>query len=324
MVRQDRSLKYGDSVRIIYHNKKKTDFIAKFSHYENFIVEEHAFKTPVFLNDKKTISGSSCFWIFPEEASSKTELETLRNSLFLLQKRIRSESPNVPIKVDMADFEENVRKHGDPTDLKWIFSLAADKLDRDWFEFEPTLQQPVLWSTVANITTAFNEKYNHSTSPEEIYQLSLKFHRFVLGSHIERMSFSEPKIYISSARKFEQRFKLMDDRMNEWSEKRNGDFPIVEAISDNIPFDCGVHFNKFVENTPHLFLNVNCDRICKGVLLRVVAYDPETKKIKLDFTKESLQEAGIEQHASKEWLQDEYAFRLDELDDKLKVVKGVL
>src|SRR3990167_5221392 len=76
----------GQTVIIIYYAPLGfTQEIAIFQNYERIILHGVSHNIPVFLSNKKTINGTECFWVLPEEAPTQEKIDRIQYELISLQ-----------------------------------------------------------------------------------------------------------------------------------------------------------------------------------------------------------------------------------------------
>lgn len=206
-----------------------------------------------------------------------------------------------------------------PNDESWIESvLAKTNREKNWFKFERENATEVVSNDWSKIVAQFNTQYKDQISVEDAKMLSKKRMRYVLGSYNTRVNGNANQSdWEKAATEFEKYHRDRDNRMLTWSLIHKNDFPIAR-VKKEIVFWCGPYFHQFLEKTPHLFVNLRCNSIKTGVMLRIVAYDPVDKHIRLDFASDiRTLVTGIDNPSP--WIKDtsDYEFMLKPEDVEL-------
>jgi len=299
-----RRLKLGQNVLIIH----QTDLgyvqkLAVFSQYRKVPFSNVMHETPIFVVDDKEISGLDCFWVLPDELKTLS-IEELQKSIIWTQievlrlaKKLGYEMPN---KLKDKDIDRIVKettprlqeKIGfDPTDQTWIETeLAITGREKNWFKFERTndlsflqLLRASSWNKIVDL---YNQKFEDEIDIEQARALSLKRMRYIFGSTIIRLSGNALKEeWKKAAREFEENHRRIGERMIDWAEKHNNNFPRIKTRKE-ISFSPDPYFHECVEKIPQYFTSIQCNKIREGQILRVIAYDPQTGYLKLDFPKD--------------------------------------
>jgi len=273
--------------------------------------------------------GINCFWILSSKIKNKNDIEKWQKTIIPLQIKALEVSKLynyiVPEKIQdkkirkMAEnnitFAKLIEKHGfDPRDESWIEkNLPNNERERNWFMFERNIKIPIKWSNIKDLTSVFNDKFNDNASTDELYQLSTKRARYLLGSYITRMSWNnDEEKWEQEAIEFEKKHRKIEGRQWKWAINQKGKFPIV-TTKKPIEFRCeGTLFNIFLEKFPYLFTTPECTELKENIKLRVVAYDKESHYIRLDFTEDvrKIIKGGFLEEDDQPWLEDQYVILL--------------
>ncbi len=257
-------------------------------------------QTPVFRKQNEEITGLDCFWILPSDIQNDLQLEQIQRELIGLQISTsafgKTQGYKVPEKIkdkeikEMSeqlakDKQEFIDKIGyDPRDYSWAEKeLAEDNTERSWFQFQRESGGSFNddWSKTVKI---FNQKFHQNINEKEAFRLTKKWKRYLIGAWNTIASQNKNvEDWKKAALDFEAHHREIEERMFEWSKKHEDAFPLVK-VKKPIRFRCGPYFNACLEKIPKLFTSSMCSKIKEGVVLQVVAYDPQEKYIRLEFT----------------------------------------
>ncbi len=171
----------------------------------------------------------------------------------------------------------------DPLDYSWVEKeLAENHLEKKWFQFQR--EEGGNFQNWDEATKRFNNSYHVNIDIETAYTMCIKWKRYLMGAW-NTIAAQNPNMedWKNAARKFEERHRLRQQRMELWSEEHKDNFPLVK-VKKPIRFRHGPHFKKCIEKIPKLFVDYLCYEIREGVILQVISHDPETQFIQLDFT----------------------------------------
>lgn len=339
-----RKLTPGRSAILIYINNM--GFVrekAIFVEYKRIILDSDVIlQVPFFLWNGKEISGLDCFWVLPEEVRDN-DIKKLQYDLIKLQienlEFSNETGLKIPTKIKDKEIEnmanENVnriqsliKKLGyDPRDESWIESeMASTKREKNWFAFER--KNPLLFQKKwDDMIRDFNKQYRDDISVAEAKNLSKKRIRFILGSFNVRQSGNgDKKDWIMAAKLFEQQHRDIENRMLTWSNARHPNYPLVRTIKP-IRFTPGIYFHECIERIPQIFENTKINSIATNIVLRIVSYDPVSRYVKLDFTKDVRTLIKGNEIDVKPWDRSEadYLFWLkpEEIDSHLKILENL-
>jgi len=324
-----RRLQKGQEVLIVYirrqgYVRKKGQFLR----YERVPFGTVTHETPVFQYDDKEISGLDCFWVLPDD---KLDIDDIQKSIIDVQIKAlqlgHELGYHMPNKLTDKKVEEVAKQQVtklsdklgfDPTDQSWIETdLAVTEREQKWFRFERTsdlsFMQLLHTGSWNDIITLYNQKFGDDIELEQAKKLSLKRMRYIFGSNIPRLAGnSDRNAWKEAARKFEERHRKIEDRMRSWAESKEGRFPKVKTKKE-MRFYPDPYFNECVEKIPHYFTDLQCNVIRPGSELRIVAYDPESKYLKLDFPADICQLIKPQADPDKPWISDgaDYVFMVD-------------
>ncbi len=296
-----RRLQSGQRAIIIYEMEVgfvQTDVI--FKHYRSIIYQDVPHEIPVFDKEGTEITGMQCFWILPEDIKSLDEIPKLQYGLIDLQitameaaqsvgytipQKIKDKEIRTMVDDNIQRVDALIKKLGyDPRDETWIErDLAITDRESNWFKFER--ENGLMFSSNwDDIVTAFNEQHKDTLGVEQAKNLSKKRMRYVLGAYHIRMSGNANRDdWKAAAKEFEQNHKAIEGRMRDWSNAREGKYPLVR-VKEPVRFWPGPYFHKCLESIPHVFTDTTCTYIKEGVVLRVLSYDARSNYIRLDFT----------------------------------------
>lgn len=296
-----------------------TEELTHFINYENRIVNNTIHETPIFQYKDEQVSGLDCFWILSEDIRGHYTVDRFQRELIWLQIKVLEigEQMGIPMPNKLKDKKieevatytnQIIKKLGfDPRDESWIEEeLAITERERKWFEFERTkgvaFYQLLYSSSWNDIVQIYNTEFKDNISIEQAKKISIKRMRFIMGSHGKRMSgIKDKEQWKKAAREFEEKHRKIEERMVCWSESKKENFPLVR-IKKELEFSCGSYFNECIEKIPELFTDTKCNRLKSNILLRIISYDPETRYIKLDFTKET--SLKIKPNNNQPWISD--------------------
>ena len=334
-----RRLNEGQPVVVIY--RKDIGFVeqeASFVNYSRISVGSAEHEVPVFQTQNETLSGIDCFWLLPEEAKSPENIqymqyELIKSQLVALEIAYKS-GYSIPQKIQDKELEimaqENVdrmqqliEKLGfDPRDESWIEKeLALTGIEKNWFKFERenALMFEDNW---VDIVALFNKQYKQNLIPDQAKALNKKRQRFIMGAFNVRMrGVASVEEWKKAAKKFEETHRLREDRMREWSQAHQDNYPLVRTKKP-VKFFPGPYLEKCMERIPHLFSDNSFSHVKEGVALRVLSYDPLLKYIRLDFTEDI--KTKIKPVESPEWVKDTADYDMWVLPNQIEAYLDIL
>lgn len=295
-----RRLSSGQEVVLIYD--VELGFIqqsAVFQEYRKVQKKGITHEIPIFIRRNGEISGLECFWILPTDIDDDARIEQLQRELIGLQLQVSEFGHyygyNVPEKIqdkEIAEMAANqaeyraqlVKEFGyDPLDYSWVEKeLAEGSLEKNWFQFQREHKGSFSddWNKHAK---EFEDKFHKSISPEEAFDMSRKWKRYLIGAwNTIASQNSNMEDWKSAAKKFEKHHKAIETRMFEWTATHKDNPPMAKVI-EPVRFRHGPYFNECVERVPQLFVDATCYEIKPDVILQVLSYDPQLKYIRLDF-----------------------------------------
>lgn len=172
-----------------------------------------------------------------------------------------------------------------PHDHQWVEELATSLKEKRWFQFqrETGFTFGDAWE---DAISSFNAQFKENIEVNTAIIMTKRWKRLLMGSWFTLASHNPNKVdWKESARRFERYHREIEERMNKWSEKHEGNFPSV-ITKQPVLFWHGPYFNECIERVPHLFTDVKCSYIKTDIALRVVSFDAQTRYIRLDFTKD--------------------------------------
>lgn len=338
-----RVLTTNQQVLILYHKQKGfMEEPAVFIEYRPIAIGDINHATPFFRNtSNEEVSGLDCFWIVPEEVDLNTvSLRKLQFDIIRLQIRALELSSaleyDMPVKINDPEIKAKtlIEKLGyDPRDESWIETdLAIDYREKNWFKFERentvsfySLVYNRDWGTIVRL---FNEQNNDNITTAQAKSLSIKRMRYIMGSTAVRVSGNpDRETWKRLAKDFEETHRAVDERMYAWAMSRNGHFPLVKTLKE-LPFGPGPFFNECIEKIPHYFATAECKQIKIGSILRIVAYDPEQKYIRVDFPAEIRKQIRPTESTETPWISDggDYIILVtrQDVDDAFEFLDGTL
>ncbi len=299
-----RKLSFGDEVVLIY--EVDVGFIqqaARFKEYRSIIYNGVKHNIPVFDRKGSEITGLECFWLLTTEADT-LRIDEVQRELIDLQIKVletaKIEGYVMPEKIkdkEITNLAEQrakfraglIEKMGfDPLDYSWVEKrLAKTPLERKWFNFQASKYDSEPQPSDGDweqLTKEFFKKHGEKITTQEAFDLSKKWKRFVIGAW-NTISAQNPNVddWEKAAVKLEKYHKEAEERMIKWSKSKEGNYPMAK-VKEPVSFKYGPYFHECAERVPKLFTDRFCTHIKKGVVLRVLSYDPEIKFIKLDFT----------------------------------------
>lgn len=319
-----------------------TNESAEFIEYRFVFAEGIKHYIPFFKYQNKEISGLDCFWLLPQDIKSEKDIEKYQYEIIKLQIEVlaiaNTDKLSIPIKVkdkeiikmaqDKSDkLQALIQKLGyDPRDESWIETeLVGSVNEKNWFQFER--ENPIVFMEKWDeMVFKFNRKYNANITKDDAKKMSKKRMRYILGAHYTRLSGNSNKAdWKKAARDFEEKHREIEERMMQWTLSHKDDFPLVK-VKEPVQFWTGPHFNTCFEKVPHLFTDINLTHIKKGIVLRIIQYDPVTRYIRLDFTPEIRQ--MILGTTSEPWLKEssEYEFIVHptDIDKNLEILGKIV
>jgi hypothetical protein len=312
-----------------------------FKEYRSICIGDIKHDIPVFELNNKEITGLECFWILPSDIDDDSRIESLQRELIDLQLSA-SETAffnkyNVPTKIKDKEIQIMAKKNAefrtqliqklgyDPLDYSWVEKeLAESPLEQLWFRFLREHKGSVDDNWEKSVKE-FRDQYFKDLTISEAFDLSRKWKRFLIGAW-NTIASQNPNIedWKSTAKKFEAHHRAIENRMMLWTMQNKHDFPIVSVV-EPIRFRHGPYFNNCIERVPHLFTDATCYMIRAGVMLQVVAFDPELKYIRLDFTPDirDLIKPGVSENDPNRPLRIDYVIYVspDEVETKINFLK---
>lgn len=255
---------------------------------------------PIFKSGDTLYSGEDIFWLRKEHATPENILKYQKLSIKMqVEALVSSKELNIPVPNKFLDkdiqlmadekFERInnlIKKLGfDPRDDSWIESIAETTRQRNWFKFEREINTipPEGWE---NAAVMFNKRYGDTITDNDAKELSKKRMRFIMGAYNVRMSGNSNRTdWMTLARSFELKHRKREERMEEWTKKHAHHFPLVRT-KQPVEIYSGPYYHKMIESIPQLFVDKKFDKIRQDVVLQVVAYDPQDRYIRLDFTED--------------------------------------
>lgn len=168
-------------------------------------------------------------------------------------------------------------KHEDDS---WVHDLAASNLERDWYIYTD--------NKFENITDKYVEEFNlthgYNLELNLAKQLVKKKFRYIIGAfQVMAKGEKDKNIWIEFAKKHEEKFRSVEERMKNWYLSKNGEPQLVTA-KEQIQFYHGRHSFLILEKIPDLFTDYECKYIKPCTELEVFGYDSQEGYIDLDFT----------------------------------------
>lgn len=298
-----RHLVPGEEVILIYD--VEAGFIqqsARFKEYRSIIYNERKHEVPVFKRANSEITGLECFWVKPSDIGNDAQILELQRELIDLQLQAFKAgvitNAKVPEKIrdkeiqqmaqDFAAFRATlVQKMGyDPLDYSWVEKeLAETPIERKWFKFQRERKGSFddNWGNTAKL---FEDTSHEQITPEEAFDLSRKWKRYIIGAwNTISSKNSNIEDWKTAAKKFEKHHRDIETRMMQWSMAHREQYPLAKVKSP-VVFQHGPYFNECIERVPKLFTDATCFHLRPGVVLEVVSYDPKEHYIRLDFTED--------------------------------------
>lgn len=296
-----RRLSPGQEVVLIYD--VEAGFIqqsAIFQEYRSIEKNDIIREVPVFDRNGSEILGSECFWVLLSDIDDDIRIEQFQRELIELQLKVSefgySQGFDVPEKIKDKEIRDMAVKNAEyqskliqelgynPLDYSWVEKeLAATPLEKSWFKFQRE-QKGSFDDNWDQTVKQFQDKYHTMIAPEEAFDLSLKWKRYVVGAwNTIAAQNAKMEDWKTAARKFEKHHYDREIRMAEWTEKHQDNYPMAK-VKNPVPFRHGPYFNECIERIPQLFTDATCSFIKSEVILQVTSYDPELRYIRLDFT----------------------------------------
>ncbi len=317
---------------------------AVFKSYRRIMYEGVSHEIPVFEWNEKEITGLQCFWVLRSDIGSvdriqKMQYELIASQVMALEVALLNDY-KVPFKVKDAEIEkiatENasrldhlIKKIGfDPRDESWIEAeLATTSSEKNWFQFD---RENALVFTGCNwpeLVEQFNSQYKEGISEDDAKLWSRKRMRYYMGAyHVRMTGNSDTNAWKKAAREFERTYRLIEERMRNWSQNRGGRYPLVRSKKP-ISFFMGPYFRQCSEKIPYVFTDAEFTHIKKEIVLRVVSYDPKTKNIRLDFTTDIRKMIKPEDADSKPWVKDMADYDMwimpEEIESHLEILESL-
>lgn len=334
-----RKLSAGEEVVLIYD--VAVGFIqqsAKFKEYRSIIYNETKHDIPVFERKHSEITGLECFWIKPSDIDDDARIEQIQRELIGLQLKAFEvgtiTNSKVPEKICDKEIRQMAKQYTefratlikelgyDPLDYSWVEKeLAETKLERLWFKFQRERKGSFddNWKSTAK---TFHEEFHIEITPEEAFDLSRKWKRYIIGAwNTIASKNANIEDWKTTARRFEKHHRDIETRMMQWSMSHKDNFPLAKVVSP-VNFQHGPYFNECLERVPKLFVDATCYQIRNDVVLEVVSYDPEMKYIRLDFTKDIREKIkpGIPQNNPWQPMMADYVIYVppDDIDEQLE------
>ncbi len=337
-----RTLEPGQQVILIYDHQ--VGFVrqeATFTEYRTIFIGEVSHQIPVFDYKGKEVTGMECFWLLPENAKSARQIERIQSQLVGLQvqalEMARELDYTMPEKIKDPKIkkmaEQNVErmqsvidKFGfDPRDESWVESMAVTDRERNWFQFERE-NGLVFTENWDDIIVVFNKEFKDEISAEQAKNMSKKRMRYWMGAYGLRMSGNADQAeWVKVARDFEQMHRARENRMLTWTLAHKGKFPVVKT-KEPVQFWPGPYFHQFLEKVPQFFETPQLKLIKKGVILRVISYDPTDKYIRLDFS-EDVRRKIKEEDKEDPWIKDRADYDIwlkpEEIETHLELIDSL-
>jgi len=296
-----RRLSSGQEVVLIYD--VDLGFIqqsATFKEYRKIKKQEVTYEIPIFERRGSEVTGLNCFWILPSDVDDDIRIEQLQRDLIGLQLKASEIGQfygyNVPEKIKDKEISEMAANQAayrtkliddlgyDPLDYSWVEKeLSETPLEKDWFKYQRENKGSFSDNWEIHVQD-FTKKFHKSISPEEAFDLSRKWKRYMIGAW-NTIASQNPNMedWKNAAKKFEKHHREIETRMLQWTSVHKDNFPTARVI-EPVRFRHGPYFNECVERIPQLFTDATCYEIKPEVILQVVSYDPQLKYIRLDFT----------------------------------------
>ena len=300
-----RELSPGDEIVLIYDiNIGFIQQLVRFKEYRSIIIRDGVkHRIPVFDRNGTEITGLECFWLRESEANN-LRIDEVQCELIDLQINVleiaQLKGYNMPEKIkdkeirklaqQRAEFRTSLKKKMgyDPLDYSWVERELADTpMERKWFNFQAfkynSEPQP-LDGDWEHLVEEFNKKYRQKITTLDAFALSKKWKRYMIGAW-NTIASQNPNVddWKKAAIKGETYHRESEERMIKWNKERKDNFPLAK-VKNPVSFKFGPYFNQCIEKIPKLFTDRFCSYIRTGVVLRVIAYDPIEKFIRLDFT----------------------------------------
>ena len=314
-----RKLKPGQRIILIYDHQ--IGFVRReaiFTKYRTISIGEVSHQIPVFDYNGKEITGMECFWLLPENAKSAKQVKRIQSQLVGLQiqaieiskelnytmpEKIKDPKIKQIAKQNIERMQSVIDKFGfDPRDESWLESMIVTDRERNWFKFERE-NGLVFTENWDDIIAVFNKEFKDNISIDQAKNMSKKRMRYWMGAHNVRMSGNADRAeWIKSAQDFEQIHRVRENRMLTWTLAHKNKFPVVRT-KEPVRFWPGPYFHQFLEKVPDFFETPQLKMIKKGVILRVISYDPVDKYIRLDFPK-NVRQRITQQDKHDPWIKD--------------------
>lgn len=316
-----RHLRPGQKVIIIYDTA--IGFVQQnviFKEYRSVAYAEVSHQIPVFVREDSEITGMQCFWVLPEDIKSLDEIPRLQYDLIHLQITVMEAAHSVGYQVPQKIKDKEIQKMAndsiqrvealiqkigyDPRDESWIENeIAITERETGWFKFER--ENGIMFASEwDDIVSAYNNQYEDFISAEQAKDLSKKRMRYILGAYHIRMSGNADRSdWKTAAKEFEQKHRTIENRMKNWSHKRDGKYPLVR-VKKEVRFWPGPYFHECLEKIPEVFTDVTCTQIKEGVVLRVLSYDSRSGYIRLDFTTDVRSKIKSDPDGPRPWIKD--------------------
>ncbi len=293
---------------------------ATFIEYRSMQVGNNLHNTPVFKYRDKEITGLSCFWVLASDIHSQDDIHRFQYELIPTQMVVAQIAEqmgyNVPTKVKSKELQKMasekveqkaalIKKFGfDPADDAWLETdLAQTTREKKWFKFERE-NRLIFNDNWDEIVEKYNRAYQDSITTEEAKSLSKKRMRYILGAHnLRYRGDKDKKRWVSEARQFEQMHRERENRMITWTNEHHPHFPLAR-VKKPVKFFTGPYFNECAERVPSVFEDSSCQYIKTGIALRVVAFDPKDKYIRLDFTEDIRQLIKGTEESGQPWVRE--------------------
>lgn len=338
-----RQLKAGQPVLILYN--VHAGFVcdaAVFQEYRRIIINDQYHNIPVFSQkyNNKEITGIECFWVLESEYDGNIEkaqydiisiqlksLEIQYQESIVLPEKIKDTDIRQMAKDNVDKIESLITKLGyDPRDESWIEDeMPETRREKQWFKFER--ENGIMFlKEWADLVSIYNEQHNDYITIEEARLLSKKRMRYILGAYHVRMSGNASREdWKKSAKEFENKHKIIENRMLSWTFNHKDRFPLVQTKKP-VRFWPGPYFHECIERIPHVFTDIKCSYVTTGIALRVISYDPESRFVRLDFTPDIRRQIKPNEDESvKIWVKDhaDYDFWLmpSDIDESLKILQ---
>lgn len=312
-----------------------------FKEYRTINIGSVTHHIPVFDLNNKEITGLECFWILPTDIDDDSRIEGIQRDLIELQLSV-SETAffnkyNIPEKIKDKEIQLMAKKNAefrtqliqklgyDPLDYSWVEKeLATTPIEQLWFRFQRE-HKGSFDDNWEKTVKEFREKYFKDITVEQAFDLSRKWKRYLIGAwNTIASQNSNIEDWKNAAKKFEAHHRAVETRMMVWTMQHKDNFPLTTVI-EPIRFRHGPYFNECIERVPQLFTDATCYMIRAGITLQVVAFDPELKYIRLDFTKDirDLIKPGVVENDPNRPLRADYIIYVspDEVETKLNFLE---